>query len=153
MKCPFCEHIEDRVMDSREIGEYAIIRRRRECLQCNKRFTTYERIEKIPYIVIKKDGRREPFDRNKMVGGILKACAKRPVGIEIIEKIVDDVENDLQSNPSKEIDAAMLGEIVMKNLWQLDKVAYLRFVSVHRHYENIADFIKEANQIQTREEV
>ncbi|OIP41525.1 transcriptional regulator NrdR [Candidatus Desantisbacteria bacterium CG2_30_40_21] len=150
MKCPFCDNIEDRVMDSREVGESAIIRRRRECLKCGKRFTTYERIEKIPYVVVKKDGRREPFDRNKMVGGLLKACAKRPIEIAIIERIVDDVESDLHNNLSKEISASMLGEIVMKNLWQLDKVAYLRFTSVHRHYENIDDFIKEAGQIKAR---
>jgi transcriptional repressor NrdR len=151
MRCPFCEHVEDKVIDSREVGEGSIIRRRRECLRCGRRFTTYEKIEKIPYIVIKKDGRREPFDRNKMIGGILKACAKRPVQIEVIENIVDNVESDLQNNPTKEIETKKLGEVVMKNLWQLDKVAYLRFVSVHCHFESIDDFIREANKIKEKE--
>ena len=132
MKCPFCGHVEDKVIDSRSSNEDKSVRRRRECLKCKKRFTTYEYIEEIPLMVIKKDGRREAFDRNKIISGILKACEKRPVSMEKMELIVDKVEKELQRSFDKEVKAQEIGELVMEHLHKLDEVAYVRFASVYR---------------------
>ncbi|MBI4432503.1 MAG: transcriptional repressor NrdR [Candidatus Omnitrophica bacterium] len=147
MKCPFCAHTEDKVIDSRSSNEDKSVRRRRECLKCKKRFTTYEYIEEIPLMVIKKDGRREPFDRNKIISGILKACEKRPVSMEKVEAVVDKVEKELQKSFDKEVKAQVLGELVMDHLHKLDQVAYVRFASVYRQFKDINQFMKELKEI------
>ncbi len=147
MKCPFCSHAEDKVIDSRSANEDKSIRRRRECLKCKKRFTTYEYVEETPLMVIKKDGRREGFDRNKVIAGILKACEKRPVSIEKVEVIVDKVEKELQKNFDKEVRAQVVGEIVMEHLHKLDEVAYVRFASVYRQFKDINHFMKELKDL------
>ncbi|MBI4830764.1 MAG: transcriptional repressor NrdR, partial [Candidatus Lindowbacteria bacterium] len=137
MKCPFCAHPDDKVVDSRTIKEGELIRRRRECLSCTRRFTTYERIEEIPLMVVKKDGRREPFDRSKIVIGVLKACEKRPVGIEQIEGLVDKIEKSINSGLEKEVSSETIGSMVMEELKSLDEVAYVRFASVYRQFKDI----------------
>ena len=147
MKCPFCGHTEDKVIDSRSSNEDKSVRRRRECLKCKRRFTTYEYIEDIPLMVIKKDGRREAFDRNKIISGILKACEKRPVSMEKVEGIVDRVEKDLQKNFDKEVKAQDIGELVMDHLHKLDEVAYVRFASVYRQFKDINHFMKELKDL------
>jgi transcriptional repressor NrdR len=141
MKCPFCAHPDDKVVDSRTIKEGELIRRRRECLSCTKRFTTYERIEEVPLMVAKKDGRREPFDRSKMVIGILKACEKRPVGIEQIEDMVDRIEKNISGSMEKEVTSDVIGSMVMEELRLLDEVAYVRFASVYRQFKDIDEFM------------
>lgn len=143
MKCPFCGHTEDKVIDSRSSNEDRSVRRRRECIQCKRRFTTYEYIEEIPLMVIKKDGRREAFDRNKIISGILKACEKRPVSMEKVEAVVDKVEKELQKSFDKEVKAQEVGELVMDHLHKLDEVAYVRFASVYRQFKDINQFMKE----------
>ena len=147
MKCPFCSHTEDKVIDSRSSNEDKSVRRRRECLKCKKRFTTYEYIEEIPLMVVKKDGRREPFDRNKIISGILKACEKRPVGMEKVEAVVDKVEKELQKSFDKEVKAQVVGELVMDHLHKLDQVAYVRFASVYRQFKDINQFMKELKEL------
>ena len=147
MKCPFCSHTEDKVIDSRSSNEDKSVRRRRECLKCNKRFTTYEYIEEIPLMLIKKDGRREAFDRNKIISGILKACEKRPVSMEKVEAMVDKVEKELQKNFDKEVKAQVVGELVMEYLHKLDEVAYVRFASVYRQFKDINHFMKELKDL------
>ncbi len=147
MKCPFCGNVEDKVIDSRISTEGDTIRRRRECLKCQKRFTTYERLEEIPLMVIKKDGRREPFDRKKLLAGILKACEKRPIPMEKIEAMVDDVERTLQRNYEKEVSSTSIGELVMKQLHNLDEVAYVRFASVYRQFKDINQFMSELSTL------
>src|SRR5215510_6454962 len=129
MKCPFCAHIDDKVVDSREGKDGLVIRRRRECLSCGRRFTSYERIDEIPYMVVKKDGRRERFERQKLVGGLLKACDKRPVRVAALEAIADRVETSLQDKPEREISAEEIGAYVMRELRHLDQVAFVRFAS------------------------
>lgn len=141
MKCPFCAHPDDKVVDSRTIKDGELIRRRRECLSCTKRFTTYERIEEIPLMVVKKDGRREPFDRSKIVIGILKACEKRPVGVEQIEDMVDRIEKGINSEAEKEVSAEKIGAMIMEELRELDEVAYVRFASVYRQFKDINEFM------------
>ena len=143
MKCPFCSHLEDRVVDSRESKEGDVIRRRRECLACGRRFTSYERMEDIPYMVIKKDGSREPFDRQKMIAGMLRACEKRPVSVSALEAVANRVEGVLQERSEKEISAAEIGGLVMDDLKRLDKVAYVRFASVYRHFRDVGEFMTE----------
>ncbi|MEP7305576.1 MAG: transcriptional regulator NrdR [Acidobacteriota bacterium] len=140
MKCPYCGHLGDKVVDSREGKEGEVIRRRRECLECGKRFTSYERIDEIPYMVVKKDGTRERFDRQKLVQGLLKACEKRPVSVAALETIADRVEATLQDRPEKEIATADIGSFVMEELRKLDKVAYVRFASVYKHFRDIGEF-------------
>jgi transcriptional repressor NrdR len=140
MKCPYCGHLGDKVVDSREGKEGEVIRRRRECLDCGKRFTSYERIDEIPYMVVKKDGTRERFDRQKLVQGLLKACEKRPVSVASLEGIADRVEAALQDRPEKEIATADIGSFVMEELRKLDKVAYVRFASVYKHFRDIGEF-------------
>lgn len=147
MKCPYCHNPETSVLDSRDSEDLATIRRRRECLRCQKRFTTYERIENIDLVVIKKDGRRESFDRNKLLGGVLKACEKRPIGRELIESIVDKIELELRNLDSTEIPSQKIGELVMRKLRSLDKVAYIRFASVYRQFADIESFEKELKSL------
>jgi len=143
MKCPACGKDEDKVIESRTIGEGSSVRRRRECLSCKARFTSYERVEERPLYVMKKDGTRQPYDRQKLVSGILKSCEKRPVGIEEIEQIADDVEKYLYSEYGKEVSTTNIGEIVMDKLQKIDKVSYVRFASVYRQFESVSDFVKE----------
>ena len=140
MKCPYCSHLGDKVVDSRESREGEVIRRRRECLECGKRFTSYERIDEIPYMVVKKDGTRERFDRQKLVQGLLKACEKRPVSVAALEEVADRVEATLQERPEKEISTAEVGSFVMDELRKLDKVAYVRFASVYKHFRDVGEF-------------
>ncbi|MCC7418057.1 MAG: transcriptional repressor NrdR [Acidobacteria bacterium] len=147
MKCPYCGHPGDKVVDSRESKEGEVIRRRRECLECGKRFTSYERIDEIPYMVVKKDGSRERFDRQKLVAGLLKACEKRPVSVAAVEVVADRVETALQDRPEKEIATADIGAFVMEELKRLDKVAYVRFASVYRHFRDINEFAEELKQL------
>lgn len=150
MQCPFCKDNKDKVVDSREVNEGRVIRRRRECLQCHRRFTTYERIEEMPYLVIKKDGRREQFDRLKLLGGILKACEKRPVEIDKIEAVVDDIVGTLYEVSEREIPATDIGEIVMDKLKTLDSVAYVRFASVYREFKDVDEFMQELQSLVRR---
>jgi len=140
VKCPFCAHLGDKVVDSRESKEGEVIRRRRECLGCGRRFTSYERIDEIPYMVVKKDGSRERFERQKVISGMLKACEKRPVSIAEIEAITDRIEGALQDRPEKEIATAEVGAHVMQELKKLDKVAYVRFASVYRRFRDVGEF-------------
>ena len=141
MKCPFCAHIEDKVVDSRESKEGEVIRRRRECLSCGKRFTSYERIDQIPHLVVKKDGRRERFDREKVLQGLLKACEKRPVPVKTLELIADRVESMVHENPDHEVPSTQVGEYLMDRLKDLDKVAFVRFASVYREFKDVDQFM------------
>ncbi|MFH1093227.1 MAG: transcriptional regulator NrdR [Candidatus Omnitrophota bacterium] len=147
MKCPFCANIEDKVVDSRISSEGDTIRRRRECLKCQRRFTTYEYIEKTTLMIIKKDGRREPFDRNKILSGFLRACEKRPVSMETIEEVVDSIERSLQKNYDKEVVSSDIGELVMNRLHGIDEVAYVRFASVYRQFKDINQFLGELKDL------
>ena len=141
MKCPFCAHVEDKVVDSRESKEGDVIRRRRECLACGRRFTSYERIDQIPHIVVKKDGRRERFDREKVMAGLIKACEKRPVAVKALEQVVDQVEQMVQESPDREVPADQIGELLMERLKELDKVAFVRFASVYRDFKDVGQFM------------
>ena len=143
MKCPFCGHNDDRVVDSREGKGGLTIRRRRECNGCQRRFTSYERIEEIPYMVIKKDGSRETFDRQKILSGLMRACEKRPVAVRALEQVVEEVEQLLQESSDRELPTAQLGGHVVKRLKELDKVAYVRFASVYRQFEDVHEFMTE----------
>ena len=147
MKCPFCGTIEDKVIDSRTSKEGDAIRRRRECLKCGKRFTSYERVEDFVPMVIKKDGRREPFDRGKILNGLKKACEKRPISIEMLEGIVDAIEKKLMGMGVKEIPSAWVGEQVMDSLREIDKVAYVRFASVYRQFKDINELLEEVRNL------
>ena len=147
MKCPFCGHLQDKVVDSRESKEGESIRRRRHCLGCKRRFTSYERIDEIPYMVVKKDGRRERFDRQKVLTGLLKACEKRPVSVASLEGVADRVESTLQERAEKEISTNEIGAFVMEELKKLDKVAYVRFASVYRHFRDIGEFMTELKDL------
>jgi transcriptional repressor NrdR len=152
VKCPYCAHLGDKVVDSRESKEGEVIRRRRECLECGRRFTSYERIDEIPYMVVKKDGRRERFERQKLVAGLLKACEKRPVRVAALEAVADKVETALQEKPEREISTEDIGAHVMQELKHLDKVAYVRFASVYRNFRDIDEFKNELNDLlRTRE--
>ena len=141
MKCPFCAHLEDKVVDSRESKEGEVIRRRRECLECGKRFTSYERIDQIPHLVVKKDGRREAFDREKVLSGLLKACQKRPVPVKAIEDLVDRVEALVHESPEREVPSDAVGEFLMDRLKDIDKVAFVRFASVYRDFKDVDQFM------------
>ena len=147
MTCPFCSHRQDRVIDSRESKEGDVIRRRRECLKCHRRFTTYERSDEIPYMVIKRDGRREKFDRQKILEGLLKACEKRPVGMAKLAEVVDEVESRLADSPEREISTREIGELLMKRLRTLDKIAYVRFASVYRDFQDVEAFLAELKDL------
>jgi transcriptional repressor NrdR len=141
MKCPFCAHMEDKVVDSRESKEGEVIRRRRECLGCGKRFTSYERIDQIPHMVVKKDGRRERFDREKLLAGLQRACEKRPVPTKALEGIVDRVEAMVQESPDREVPTVQVGEFLMESLRELDRVAFVRFASVYRDFKDVDQFM------------
>jgi transcriptional repressor NrdR len=147
MKCPFCGHPESKVVDSRESEEAQAIRRRRECLRCERRFTTYERVDEIPYMVVKKDGRREKFDRQKVMAGLLRACEKRPVSTNQLEEIVDEIEIRVADSPNREIPAKQIGELLMTRLRELDKVAYVRFASVYLDFKDIREFMDELKDL------
>ncbi len=152
MKCPFCGYIESKVIDSRPTDEGSRIRRRRECLSCQKRFTTYEIIESVPIVVVKKDRSREAFDRNKLLNGMLRACQKRPVSIEMLEAAVDDIEAQIQNSLDREVPASRIGEYAMKKLKDIDEVAYVRFASVYRQFKDINSFHEEINRLLDEEE-
>jgi transcriptional repressor NrdR len=147
MKCPFCSHIENRVIDSRLSREGDVTRRRRECARCDRRFTTYERVEEILPLVVKKDGRRETYDRLKIIAGLRKACEKRPVSVSTIEEVADRIERFLQSVGDKEVSSAVIGEEVMRQLYDLDKVAYVRFASVYRSFQDLDAFMQELKDL------
>ena len=143
MTCPFCGHREDRVIDSRESKEGDSVRRRRQCLACERRFTTYERCDEVPYMVIKKDGRRESFDRQKVLNGLLRACEKRPVSMGKLAELVDETESALLDSPDRELPTTRIGELLMNRLKQLDKIAYVRFASVYRDFQDVGEFLTE----------
>ncbi len=147
MKCPFCANIDDKVIDSREGRVGDTIRRRRECLKCGRRFTTYERIDEIPYMVIKKDGRRERFERQKILQGLLKACEKRPVPTPKLEAIVDEIEGVVQESTERELTTTEIGEMIMRGLKKLDKVAYVRFASVYMDFKDVQEFMSELKNL------
>jgi transcriptional repressor NrdR len=147
MKCPYCENIDSRVIDSRPTEEGFAIRRRRECDQCKKRFTTYEKVEEIPFMVIKKDGSRETFNRSKVINGIIKACEKRPVSIGSIETIAGEIERGLNNLMEKEIESKVIGELIMEHLKELDEVAYVRFASVYRQFTDVNTFVSEIEKL------
>ncbi len=147
MKCPYCGYLESKVVDSRPADEGASIRRRRECLACHKRFTTYETMESLPLMVIKKDGSRQSFDRNKVMGGLIRACEKRPVPYQELEGLVAEIEQVLQNQMEREISSAQIGELVMERLKKLDEVAYVRFASVYRQFKDINTFMHELNKL------
>jgi transcriptional repressor NrdR len=147
MKCPFCDHLEDKVVDSREAKVGDTIRRRRECVKCGRRFTTYERIDEIPYMVVKKDGRREKFDRQKVLAGLLKACEKRPVPMGKLEQIVDEAEGLVAESPDRERATSDIGTLVMDRLRGLDKVAYVRFASVYLDFKDVREFMDELKDL------
>ena len=147
MRCPFCAHKEDKVVDSRATAEESAVRRRRECLKCGKRFTTYEYVEEVSLLVIKKDGRREPFDRKKILAGIIRACEKRPVSVEKMEEIVTQVERQIQKKSDREVLSSRIGELVMEKLKSVDDVAYVRFASVYRQFKDVGQFMVELKDI------
>jgi len=153
MKCPFCGFVNDKVVDSRESKEADSIRRRRECLQCGKRYTTYERIDEIPYMVVKKDGRREKFDRQKVLNGLLRACEKRPVPISKLEQIVNETESFVIDSAERERKTTEIGELIMSELRKLDKVAYVRFASVYLDFKDAGEFLAELQQLLKGKEV
>ena len=147
MKCPFCGYSESKVIDSRPAEEGSSIRRRRECLSCSKRFTTYETVESLPMVVVKKDGSRQSFDRRKVLGGMIRACEKRPVPLAELEKIAEEIEQDLQNSMEREISTEAIGERVMDCLRKVDQVAYVRFASVYRQFKDIDTFMAELNKL------
>ncbi|HOO61376.1 MAG TPA: transcriptional regulator NrdR [Bacillota bacterium] len=147
MKCPFCGHDEDKVIDSRPADDGAAIRRRRECLSCASRFTTYEKVEIVPLLVIKKDGAREPYNQDKLLGGLLKACEKRPVSIEQLTGVVAYVESQIQASANREISTQEIGQLVMMKLKEIDEVAYVRFASVYRQFKDVNSFLDELNEM------
>ena len=142
MKCPYCGNLEDKVVDSRLNAEGNSIRRRRECLKCERRFTTYEHIEEAPLMVVKKDSRRQPFERKKLLAGLIKACEKRPISMEQLEDLIDKIESTLRRNYDKEVKSKEIGELVMKILQDLDEIAYVRFASVYRQFRDVDQFMK-----------
>src|SRR3954462_10197194 len=150
MTCPFCGHREDRVIDSRETKEGDVIRRRRECLKCERRFTTYERSDEVPYMVVKRDGRREKFDRQKVLEGLIKACEKRPVAMSKLAEVVDQVESTLADSQEREVSTTAIGELLMDRLRNLDKIAYVRFASVYRDFQDVEAFVTELKDLSAK---
>lgn len=150
MRCPYCGHLEDRVVDSREAQEGQATRRRRECLGCGRRFTTYERMDRVPIMVAKRDGRREPFDRNKILKGLVLACGKRPVSMDDLERIVAEVERDVHNRGEHEVSSLQIGAMVMERLRRLDDVAYVRFASEHRRFRDVDTLVEEATTLKER---
>ncbi len=148
MKCPFCSHLGDKVVDSRESKEGNSIRRRRECLACGKRYTSREHIEEIEYRVIKKDGRPEPFQRQKLIGGLIRACEKRPVSVQQLEGIADRIESELQDRPDREMKTTEIGARIMEELRRIDQIAYVRFASVYRQFRDVGEFKREIDELQ-----
>ena len=147
MKCPFCAHLESKVVDSRPAEEGASIRRRRECLSCSKRFTTYETVESLPMVVVKKDGSRQSFDRTKVMAGLIRACEKRPVSYQTLEEMAIEIEQVLQNKMEREINSSEIGELVMERLKKVDEVAYVRFASVYRQFKDINTFMSELTKL------
>ncbi|WP_432400754.1 transcriptional regulator NrdR [Wukongibacter sp. M2B1] len=147
MNCPFCSHYETKVVDSRPTDEGQAIRRRRECITCKKRFTTYEKVEEIPIVIVKKDGNRQSFNRNKIINGLIRACEKRPVSMQIIEKTVDDIERQIHNSMEKEVMSESIGKMVMDALKNIDEVAYVRFASVYRQFKDINTFMEEVKKL------
>ena len=147
MRCPFCEELDTKVIDSRPTEDGHAIRRRRECPRCEKRFTTYEKVEEILFMVVKQDGRREAFDRNKILNGIMRACEKRPISMAQMEAVVDDIERSLNNMMEKEVSSAFIGEVVMSKLKELDEVAYVRFASVYRDFKDVSTFVAEIEKL------
>ena len=147
MKCPYCSEIDNKVIDSRLSKDGNVIRRRRECLLCERRFTTYEHIEEVPVMIVKKDGRREVFNREKVYAGLMRACEKRNISVNVIEDFLDELERDLKETGEKEIPSSVVGEKVIQKLHELDEVAYVRFASVYRQFEDVGDFIEEARDV------
>ena len=147
MKCPYCGYSESKVIDSRPADEGASIRRRRECLSCGKRFTTYETVESLPMVVVKKDGSRQSFDRNKVMGGLIRACEKRPVSVGTLEGIVNEIEQKLQNEMEREVSSAQIGELVMERLKKVDEVAYVRFASVYQQFADVESFFNELKKL------
>ncbi|MEA3493943.1 MAG: transcriptional regulator NrdR [Candidatus Margulisiibacteriota bacterium] len=147
MKCPFCQNIEDKVLESRETDDGNAIRRRRECLSCRGRFTSYERLEEKPILVMKRDGRREQFSREKIRKGVMRACEKRPVSADAVDSMVDEIERDIHREAGREVLSSKVGEMVMDKLQAADKIAYIRFASVYRKFEDLSEFIKEVKEI------
>ena len=147
VKCPYCAHLESKVVDSRPADEGSSIRRRRECLACHKRFTTYETMESLPLVVIKKDGSRQSFDKSKLLGSMLKACEKRSVSMATLEKLADEIEQTLQNEMEREVSSAEIGELVMEKLKDVDEVSYVRFASVYRQFKDISTFMAELNKL------
>ena len=147
MKCPFCGNLESKVVDSRPSDEGASIRRRRECLECHKRFTTYETMESLPLVVIKKDGSRQTFDRDKLLGSMLKACEKRSVPLADLERMAGEIEQALQNDMEREVSSSVIGDLVMEKLKEVDEVAYVRFASVYRQFKDINTFMTELNKL------
>lgn len=152
MKCPFCSHYDSKVLDSRPVEEGNAIRRRRECAKCGKRFTTYEKYDEIPLVVAKKDGKREVFDRNKVLGGIIKACEKRPISLSQMEELTDDIEKELRNQMDLEVTSRQIGEMIMDKLRSLDEVAYVRFASVYRQFKDVNSFIDELEKLLKKSE-
>jgi transcriptional repressor NrdR len=150
MICPFCAHRQDRVIDSRESKEGDVIRRRRECLKCERRFTTYERSDEVPYVVVKRDGRREKFDRQKVLEGLIKACEKRPVSMAVLAQVVDEVESVLADSQDREVSTTVIGELLMTRLRAIDKIAYVRFASVYRDFQDVEAFLDELKDVLQR---
>lgn len=151
MKCPYCGHEEDKVVDSRSCKEGRAIRRRRECINCTKRYTTYEYIENFPLTVIKNDQRREPYDREKLLTGIVSACKKRPISMKKIESIVDSIEDKLEKMAKSEVESMEIGKLVMEELYKLDDVAYVRFASVYRKFKDLDEFVNEVQELKSKE--
>ena len=147
MKCPYCLYYESKVVDSRPTEEGQAIRRRRECIKCSKRFTTYEKIEEIPLIVVKKDGNRQSYDRNKLLNGIIKSCEKRPVSVSVIDKMVDEIETKLYNSLEREVTSVEIGEMIMNKLKDIDEVSYVRFASVYRQFKDLNSFMDELKKI------
>lgn len=147
MRCPYCGHVEDRVVDSRESREGDVIRRRRQCVRCERRFTSYEKIESVPFQVVKRDQRREPYDREKLMRGLRIACRKRPVSVPSLESLADGIEAAMQDGADREISSRELGNLVMTRLRELDQVAYVRFASVYRRFEDVEEFVRELSQL------
>jgi transcriptional repressor NrdR len=147
MKCPYCYHLESKVIDSRYTEGHTCIRRRRECLECGERFTTYERLEDVPLMVVKKDGQREMFDRNKLMTGLLKACEKRPISQESLDKLVDSIEQEFRNEMKQEVKSTEIGELVMSGLKEIDEVAYVRFASVYRQFKDVNKFKQELERL------
>ena len=147
MKCPYCTSSDSKVVDSRNGKDGTSIRRRRECLRCNRRFTTYERIEELNLVIVKKDGRREPFDRAKVIDGLEKACEKRPISVEVIEQLVTDLERELQERGDREVESKEIGERLIGKLYEIDEVAYVRFASVYRSFKDVNQFMDELKEL------